>query len=186
MNSLNFDEFEKDMVTANEDMEQRRNPEGIKRPNSDLLMPHGINSTQSWTNERPKLNVLIVDDNPFNLLVLEKYMGKINSIDIYVEKCLNGDKAVDIFKNNNYPGSLTSFKLIFMDIQLPVKDGFQACLEINNFINREGFEKCTVIGISGLVEEVHRNVGLRVGMKKILSKPTNFEEISQICEDFFA
>ncbi len=185
MNSFNFDEFEKDMVTAKEDMEQRRTRVGVKRPNSEILNNSGINTAQSTNNGRPKLSVLIVDDNPFNLLVLEKYLGMINSIVITVEKCLNGERAIEIFQSSNYPGASSPFKLIFLDFQLPVKDGFQVCLEINNLISKESYERCSVIGISGLVEEFHRNVGLKVGMKKIISKPTSFAEINQICEDFF-
>jgi CheY-like chemotaxis protein len=184
MNSLNFDEFEKGLITTNEEMEQRKCQIGVKRPKSEICLSFGINTAQSTSNGRPKLSVLIVDDNPFNLLVLEKYLGMIKPIDITVDKCLNGERAVEMFKGKNYPGASTPYKLIFLDVQLPVMDGFQACLEINNMISKEGFERSSIIGISGLVEEVHRNVGLKVGMKKILSKPTNFAEINQICEDF--
>ena len=171
-------------MTANEDMMQRKYHEGIKRPNAGFQISTGMISF-SLDNNRRRLSVLIVDDNPFNLLVLEKYLGMIGTIDIAVDKCLNGELAIESFKSRNHPGADSPFKLIFLDLQLPVKNGFEVCEEINNLIVEENFEKCLVVGISGLVEEYHRNVGLKVGMRKILSKPSNFAEINQICEDIF-
>ena len=185
MNSLNLDEYEKQLFTTNENMEQRKCFAGIKRPTSEMLVPLNKVSNQSIGNGYPTLKVLIVDDNPFNLLVLEKYLKRIKTIEISIEKCLNGDTAVESFKNNNFPCSSSPINLIFLDLQLPIKDGFEVCQEINNLVENEEFRRCSVIGISGLVEESHRALGLKLGMRKILSKPASLSVINEICEDIY-
>ncbi|KAK4057909.1 Two-component response regulator SSK1p [Microbotryomycetes sp. JL221] len=70
----------------------------------------------------PPINVLIVEDNPINQTILSMFMKK-KGIKYAVAK--DGEEAVQKWKTGN-------FHLVLMDIQLPVKDGIEATIEIRD------------------------------------------------------
>ncbi|EAS00236.2 ATPase, histidine kinase-, DNA gyrase B (macronuclear) [Tetrahymena thermophila SB210] len=63
---------------------------------------------------KPKHNILIVDDNQFNILALKLLISENENIIVYQAE--NGEQAVQKAKQMN-------FKLIFMDMQMPIMDG---------------------------------------------------------------
>ena len=77
------------------------------------------------------LRILITDDNTFNILAL---IGLFKSVvkNYTVEKAYNGDMACK-FINNMVENNLEPYHIIFMDVQMPVKDGITACQEIQQF-----------------------------------------------------
>ncbi|OCH91669.1 CheY-like protein [Obba rivulosa] len=70
-------------------------------------------------NETP-MSVLIVDDNPINQSILSVFMRK-NKIKYDIAG--NGEEAVKKWRTGN-------FRLILMDLQMPVMDGIEATKEI--------------------------------------------------------
>jgi CheY-like chemotaxis protein len=68
-----------------------------------------------------KRTVLLVEDQKYNLLVL-KIMLEMLGMDVIPAE--NGKEAVDICMNE------TDFDLVFMDLKMPVMDGFIAMKEI--------------------------------------------------------
>lgn len=68
----------------------------------------------------PPINVLIVEDNPINLKLLEAFVKRLK---VRWKTAMNGKEAVDKWKAGG-------FHLVLMDIQLPVMNGLQATREI--------------------------------------------------------
>jgi CheY-like chemotaxis protein len=68
-----------------------------------------------------KRTVLLVEDQKYNLLVLKKMLEMLG---IEVIPAENGQEAVDICKRG------AELDLVFMDLKMPVMDGFQAMVEI--------------------------------------------------------
>jgi len=68
-----------------------------------------------------KRKVLLVEDQKYNMLVLKKMLEVLGMEVIPAE---NGQEAVDICRNQ------THFDLVFMDIKMPVMDGYHAMKEI--------------------------------------------------------
>jgi CheY-like chemotaxis protein len=77
------------------------------------------NISQSMNSVKRK--VLLVEDQKYNLLVLKKMLEMLG---IEVIPAENGQEAVDICKRG------TELDLIFMDLKMPVMDGYQAMIEI--------------------------------------------------------
>ncbi|AZQ65269.1 response regulator [Flammeovirga pectinis] len=111
------------------------------------------------------ISVLIVEDNPFNILLLR---GILDQWDISIDEAENGKIAVELVKENKYD-------LIFMDIQMPVMDGVQATK-----IMREELQlKTPIIAITANTEDELVNQYFAVGMNACIPKPYGQEELQQ-------
>ncbi|CAH0044630.1 unnamed protein product [Clonostachys solani] len=89
----------------------------------------------------PPINVLIVEDNPINLKLLEAFVKRLK---VRWQTAMHGREAVDKWRTGG-------FHLVLMDIQLPVMDGLDATREIRRL------ERVNNIGVfsssDGLPEE---------------------------------
>ena len=65
---------------------------------------------------------MVVDDCAYNLFVIELLLSEIKEVEVELTTALNGQLAVDIVQNT-LEGSLS---YIFLDLQMPVMDGYQA------------------------------------------------------------
>jgi len=61
--------------------------------------------------------ILIVDDNPFNILCLRALLKNFNFL--IISEAHNGKEAVNSAVKENYD-------LILMDVNMPIMDGFEA------------------------------------------------------------
>jgi osomolarity two-component system response regulator SSK1 len=71
-------------------------------------------------NSVPPISVLIVEDNPINLKLLEAFVKKLK---VRWQTAMNGRDAVSKWRTGG-------FHLVLMDIQLPVMNGLEATREI--------------------------------------------------------
>lgn len=103
-----------------------------------------------------KLKFLVVDDNEINIKVVTSILNKWNS---RYDVAMNGEEAVRLAKDNDYD-------IIFMDIQMPVMDGFEATRRIRKMkgirprilaltasILRENEYQCIQAGMDGVIRK---------------------------------
>lgn len=100
--------------------------------------------------------VLVVEDNPMNILVIKKFLTKWGA---QVEVAENGLLAVE--KHFSHP-----YDVILMDLQMPVMDGYVATTKI-----REKDKKVPIIAITAAVPfDVQERI-FNVGMNDYITKP---------------
>ena len=102
--------------------------------------------------------VLLVDDEPFNLLVFSAYLSSVNVI---ADKAVNGKLALDLIeKRATQCECCKGYSLIFMDINMPVMDGIECTTQIVDLIHKGTIPECKIVAVTaakGLDKaEVHR------------------------------
>ena len=119
--------------------------------------------------ESTKLKVLIVEDNEINQIIASEIFKEYNfKIDIVS----NGLDAVEILKKFKYD-------IIFMDLQMPIMDGFEATknIRINDSVT-------PIIAISASIKKKEKELILKVGMNDYLSKPLLLDEVEKILSKY--
>jgi len=119
-------------------------------------------------NNRQKHKILIIEDNEINRkLILEI----LNGYGYKTAVAFNGEEAVSILKQE-------IFDLIFMDLQMPVLDGFKT----TELIRRELMLKTPIIALTAHTILKEKDKCLSYGMNDYLSKPFKETELMEVIE----
>ncbi|UTV99777.1 response regulator [Marinomonas rhizomae] len=108
-----------------------------------------------------QLSVLIAEDNKTNQIVLNGFLKRLGVVTITIAQ--DGEEAITLCKAGH-------FDLIFMDMQMPVKDGLQATVEIKQMA---AYREVPIIALTANVLEEDKKRCLDVGMCDFISKPIN-------------
>ena len=79
----------------------------------------------------PDAHILVVDDNPMNLIVFQSLVKKTG---VKIDTAENGDEGIDLCKKRRYD-------IIFLDHMMPGKDGIETLAAIRN--TAQAFNKGT-------------------------------------------
>ena len=124
----------------------------------------------------PDFSVLNVDDNPINLMVISNYC-KISGFKVI--ESINGLDAVEKAKKF-YIDEEKCFDFIFMDCDMPVMNGFQACEELIKLYEVEKKKPPPIVAITANDTYEDRMKAKKCGMKELVKKPlskSKFEEL---------
>ena len=117
-----------------------------------------------------KITVLIVEDNRINMLLLKTIIKNL-PIKTTVFEVVNGKQAVEQFETINPD-------IIFMDIQMPIMNGYEATKLIRNI--KTG-QNVPIIAITAGTEKEEKEKCIKSGMDDYIPKPI----IKGIIEDTF-
>ncbi|WP_133054850.1 response regulator, partial [Niastella populi] len=109
--------------------------------------------------------VLVVEDEPVNLLLITEVLRKMG---IEVVTAGNGKEAVDQIQKH-YPS------LIFMDVNMPIMDGFMATELIRQLQTHHN--KVPIVALTADAMKEDRERCLASGMNDYISKPFRVEDI---------
>jgi CheY-like chemotaxis protein len=122
-----------------------------------------------------KTRILIVEDNLLNQKIVGATLQKNN---LGFDIASNGKIAVEKALENNY-------KLILMDIQMPVMDGYEATRQIREFENNNpDREKSFIIALTANATKEDRERCEKTGMNSYLTKPFKYAELEGILQKF--
>ena len=116
--------------------------------------------------------ILLVEDNEINQIVAEELL---TSIGLIVEIANNGKEGVE--------RALTeSFDLIFMDIQMPIMDGFTAAQRIRE---ESSLKNIPIIAMTAHAMEGDLEKSLAAGMNAHLTKPIDIDKLVAVLNQWF-
>lgn len=106
--------------------------------------------------------ILLVDDNPENLLLVETYLS---DFPFEVEKAADGSEAIRRF------GQDAHFDLILMDMQMPLVDGYEATREIRRLERAHPGTRTPILALSADAFVEHQERARAAGCDGHLAKP---------------
>ncbi len=113
-------------------------------------------------------NVLVVEDNPINLIVAREMLSKFGC---RIESAENGSACLKKLESNDY-------NIIFMDCQMPGMDGFEATSIIRNLKNEKS--KSYIIAMTANAMSGDREKCIDAGMNDYIAKPLNFSDLDSV------
>lgn len=136
-------------------------------------IPHTTPSPQSIQIHSLK-HLLLVDDNPINLKLLVQVVQKLSCT---YKVATDGLEALNIYKT-----SPKHFDYIFMDISMPVMDGFESTRAIRAIETEENRSSTSIIAMTGLGSEDARNRAFTSGVSMFWTKPVKLKDIKALIE----
>ena len=120
----------------------------------------------AWENHSRSV-ILVVDDVEINRELLRVTLEKHGHRIIMAE---NGREAVDRFTQEG-------FDIIFMDMQMPILDGYGAVREIRDIEQTRNMARTPIVAITAYAMQGDREKCLAAGMDAYLAKPTSAADI---------
>lgn len=135
-------------------------PENFKKPTLE------INEVEVYEESLQNISILIVEDNPINMLLANKMIHKIfpNCSTFEAE---NGEIALKILNKQK-------IDLVLLDIQMPVKNGYETIIEIRS---NDKIKNTPVIALTAGIMKNEKQKCLALGMDDYISKPFNLLEL---------
>jgi CheY-like chemotaxis protein len=126
-----------------------------------------LKSSTQTSRSKPK-SVLIVDDNPFNLLIATNY---IEELGYFVQTAFSGKEAIEKVKQSKKDGHILKF--ILMDCQMPVMDGYETSKALNDMMKKKEIPKVPILAWTVLDSGKDVSRCYKSGMVGYLPKPSS-------------
>lgn len=138
-----------------------------RSPQLKEVLTNNVNSTAT------SLQVMVVDDNPANLKLVSELLKELNT---HVVSFDSGEKALKAFEES-------FFDIIFMDIQMPIMDGFETTSKLR-ILEKEKKEKnrIPIVALTAHAVSEQKKELLLSGLDDALSKPVNENELRHTIE----
>ena len=124
---------------------------------------------------RRAMRLLVVEDNPVNQAVAR---GILKALGYAIDVANNGREAINSLKKRDY-------NLVFMDLQMPEMDGFEATRNIRNPGTGVLNPEVPIVAMTAHARESDRQSCLAAGMDDYLAKPFRPEQVAAMLEKFF-
>lgn len=148
----------------------------IKKPFYALPVVNILNSGANGEGSRegesmicPGLKVLVVDDEPMNLMVTR---GILKDYQMDVSTAESGRKAISMCGKEDYD-------LILLDHMMPEMDGIETLKEIRK-LNRKTSKECIIIAFTANAVSGARDMFLQEGFDEFISKPVELMELERV------
>lgn len=148
--------------TSSPSLPRSRSPLAQKSPHSDTPM-----------SDKPI--ALLVEDNPINMKILIACMKKLN---MRYYCAVNGQQAV-----SQYRTAKKKPDVIFMDISMPVMNGFEASQRIRGLEREENLKATVIVAVTGLASDESQREAYSSGINLFMSKPVPLKDLSRIVVD---
>lgn len=122
-----------------------------------------------------KGRILVAEDNNVNQKVAFQYLTRLGfSVDI----AKNGVEAVQHYKKDRYD-------LVFMDCQMPLKNGYAATKEILQYIDQNQLPHTPIVALTAEGTSGEKKKCFDSGMTDFLNKPIILEDLVSLLNKYF-
>lgn len=135
-------------------------------------LPKSAPVLQEPLTRKNAIKALVVEDNLINQRLIKILLQEYN---LHVTTASDGEEAVELCRSNEY-------NIVFMDIDMPIKDGILATQEIKQRQTPAQISNMPIIALTALAMEGDREHILGEGLDDYLSKPLTREKLEYILQ----
>ncbi|KAI2716246.1 hypothetical protein CBS147354_7046 [Penicillium roqueforti] len=122
--------------------------------------------------------VLVVDDNRINLNLMMTFLKKRQLTEL--DPADNGKVAVEAVERMQ-----SGYDIIFMDMSMPVMNGFEATRAIRSLERDiDGRKPAIIIALTGLSSSRDESDAMASGVDLFLTKPVSFREVARLLDEW--
>lgn len=142
------------------------------RPDYSGTLERKVSTVYPWdvSNFQGRYHILLVDDSEDNRVLMIHYL---KNLPFDCDEAINGQEAVEKFKKDK-------FDLIFMDMQMPVMNGYKATETIRHWEEEKHLPHTPIVALTAttVVEDLQRT--LACGCDAYTVKPVKKSEILEV------
>ena len=125
-----------------------------------------------------KPRILVVEDNEINLKLIITFLSKRDPQ--VLDAAINGSIAVNYVEESDH-----GYDIIFMDMSMPVMDGFEATRTIRSIEKgKNRTEAAFIVAFTGLSSFPDENKARAAGADLFLSKPVSFRDVARLVDEW--
>ena len=128
------------------------------------------------SNDFSGVKILVAEDNEINAEIITELLDSIGIKCVIAE---DGLEALKVFTEE----SPDEFDMIFMDIQMPIMDGYESAIRIRASNNTRA-KSIPIIAMTANAFEDDVKASMASGMNAHISKPIDFERLKSIIKSF--
>ena len=134
-------------------------------------IPNQTTPVQTITSapHRAGLRILLVEDNPVNIMVAQSIL---EFCGCKVEVAENGRIAIEKFV-------ASAFDAVLMDIHMPVCDGVTATQEIRQWERRQELLRVPIVAVTACTHPGEIEQLISIGFDEMIAKPINIEQLRE-------
>jgi signal transduction histidine kinase/CheY-like chemotaxis protein/CHASE1-domain containing sensor protein/HPt (histidine-containing phosphotransfer) domain-containing protein len=140
-------------------------PQAVENPRTGNAIPEF---------NRNSFRILLAEDNPVNQQVA---LGLLDKLGLTADPVSNGAEALTAL-------NAVSYDLVFMDVQMPHMDGYEATQYIRNPLSEVPNHEVPIIAMTANAMQGDREKCLDAGMSDYISKPLSYKALSAVLKKF--
>ncbi|WP_417886573.1 PAS domain S-box protein [Zunongwangia sp.] len=125
-----------------------------------------------------EFKILVAEDNPVNTFLVKTILLKV----IPNANILTVENGLEAYKT--YTQQHESLDIIFMDIQMPIKSGFEATEDIRDYEKSEQLSAMPIIALTARTVKGERERCIDAGMTDYITKPVILDTIKNIIQQY--
>ncbi|MEY3220596.1 MAG: hypothetical protein RIT27_1953 [Pseudomonadota bacterium] len=127
------------------------------------------------------IRVLLTEDNEINSMVAANMLQRLNC---QIDMAATGCQALQTWQNAIHAGK--TYDLIFMDVQMPEMDGFEATQWIRHYEKEYNITIPTpIIAVTANAMKEDKERCLEAGMNDYLAKPFGIDQLSGLIDKYY-
>jgi len=144
-----------------------------KRKRRDRLFPNTLQKQKCCA------QILVVDDCEFNIHALTLML---KSYKLKVDCAVNGSQALEkILKRKDCD---CQYALVLLDINMPVMNGYDTCVEIRNLIKNKKISPMHVVAVTADVSPMQKEQCFLSGFDSVVEKPIYKKTLEKVLTDY--
>lgn len=129
-----------------------------------------------------ELKVLILDDDAIQIDIMMEYMemSKVPNKTVYFQNSYDVFKHIENCSNDELP------KVMFIDIFMPLMDGWETLKELEPIIDTKNWDPSIFVVTSSISKIDTEKVKTQKHLKGFINKPINFKKLRSILENEYS